>query len=187
MLDDIPTCHMGTTPEPLLSRGRTSNRKYLLLPDCTARALQVRHVVELPARIAAYADLPPGVELAPAVQVRRHRRTLHTMFALPWQCSVPSAPVLPRPLLRSQASLARYGVRQLFSHQVAAIAAAAAGRHVVVSTATASGKSVCYNGPVLSGLANDPHVRFLKTSPPAVGSSTVLCVLCVDYLETLIA
>lgn len=36
------------------------------------------------------------------------------------------------------------GITQFYSHQAAAINAVAAGKHVIVSTATASGKSVIY-------------------------------------------
>jgi DEAD/DEAH box helicase domain-containing protein len=38
---------------------------------------------------------------------------------------------------------------QLFSHQVEAIDALRRGEHVVVCTSTASGKSLCYNVPIL--------------------------------------
>src|SRR5262245_41512434 len=42
------------------------------------------------------------------------------------------------------------GVHELYTHQAAAIAHALAGRHVVITTPTASGKTLCYNAPVLS-------------------------------------
>lgn len=114
------------------------------------------HVVELPPREAAFGELPPGVALAPAVRVREGASRLLPRSLYPRGCLSPSPP--PSSTAR-QESLERYGVRRLFTHQVAAVAAAAAGRHVVVSTATASGKSVCYNGPVLSGLAANPQVQ----------------------------
>ena len=40
-----------------------------------------------------------------------------------------------------------------------------AGRHVVVSTGTASGKSLAYQLPVLNALATDPRARVLYLSP----------------------
>ncbi|WP_425490839.1 DEAD/DEAH box helicase [Luteimonas cellulosilyticus] len=42
------------------------------------------------------------------------------------------------------------GIDRLYSHQAQAWAATQAGRHVVVATPTASGKSLCYTLPVLS-------------------------------------
>ena len=42
------------------------------------------------------------------------------------------------------------GVEQLYSHQADAIAAVHAGRNAVVVTPTASGKTLCYNLPILS-------------------------------------
>jgi DEAD/DEAH box helicase domain-containing protein len=50
------------------------------------------------------------------------------------------------------AALRRAGVDRPWRHQVAAADAAWAGRHVVVSTGTASGKSLCYLLPVLTAI-----------------------------------
>src|SRR5262245_46649980 len=41
------------------------------------------------------------------------------------------------------------GIAQLYTHQAESIDHALAGRHVVVTTPTASGKTLCYNAPVL--------------------------------------
>ncbi|MSP12712.1 MAG: DEAD/DEAH box helicase [Chloroflexi bacterium] len=49
-------------------------------------------------------------------------------------------------------SLARLGVRQLYTHQAQAIHAARAGQHFIVATSTSSGKTLCYNLPVLEAL-----------------------------------
>ena len=54
----------------------------------------------------------------------------------------------------------------LFSHQAAAIdALLLRRRHVAVCTATASGKSLCYNVPVLEALAADPSACALYLFP----------------------
>src|SRR6188768_3711415 len=50
-------------------------------------------------------------------------------------------------------ALGRRGIEALYSHQVQAIAAARSGRHVVIATPTASGKSLCFHLPVLAALA----------------------------------
>src|SRR5258708_30495719 len=55
-----------------------------------------------------------------------------------------------------RAALEARGVTHLYTHQATAIAAARAGRHVVVATPTASGKSLCFHLPVLQALAEDP-------------------------------
>ncbi|CAI5494579.1 unnamed protein product [Closterium sp. Naga37s-1] len=62
-------------------------------------------------------------------------------------------------------ALARAGVSQLYSHQVKAIGAALAGRHATIATATASGKSLCYNVPVLHTLLSHPHATALYLFP----------------------
>jgi DEAD/DEAH box helicase domain-containing protein len=57
------------------------------------------------------------------------------------------------------------GLTSLYTHQAAAFAAAEAGRHVLVSTGTASGKTLAFNLPVLSALAGDPKLRALYLYP----------------------
>jgi len=57
------------------------------------------------------------------------------------------------------------GIEQFYSHQAAAAGHALAGRHVVVTTPTASGKTLCYNAPVLSTILRDPSARALYLFP----------------------
>ncbi len=63
------------------------------------------------------------------------------------------------------AALADRGITQLYSHQHATVAAALAGRNVAVVTPTASGKTLCYNLPVLHALLTDPTARALYLFP----------------------
>jgi len=53
---------------------------------------------------------------------------------------------------RLRRALASRGLQRLYSHQAAAWEAVAGGRHVVVVTPTASGKTLCYNLPVLQAV-----------------------------------
>lgn len=57
------------------------------------------------------------------------------------------------------------GVAQLYGHQAAAAAAVRAGRNVVVVTPTASGKTLCYNLPVLNAVLENPDWRALYLFP----------------------
>ncbi len=66
---------------------------------------------------------------------------------------------------RLQEALAARGVGRLYTHQAAAAGHALAGRHVVVTTPTASGKTLCYNAPVLSTILADPATRALYLFP----------------------
>ena len=57
------------------------------------------------------------------------------------------------------------GAERLYTHQAEAINAALAGQNVVVATSTASGKTLCFNVPVLEALARDPLARALYLYP----------------------
>ena len=95
--------------------------------------------------------------------------------SLPWyrdqivhQEDVPPRPTtfaeLGRPLNPDlQRSLESLGIRALYSHQAAAVDAARNGENVIVATPSASGKSLCYQLPVLDSLLEDRsgHALFL--------------------------
>jgi len=89
----------------------------------------VTAVRALPARSAAYAAFPSGVD-------DRLRDALRTR-----------------------------GIEQLYTHQAVAIEHALARRNVVITTPTASGKTLCYNAPVLSAILRDPSARALYLFP----------------------
>src|SRR5712671_3133121 len=66
---------------------------------------------------------------------------------------------------RLTAALASRGISQLYTHQAEVIDHALAGRHVVVITPTASGKTLCYNAPVLNAILQDHSSRALYLFP----------------------
>src|SRR5262245_33641523 len=66
---------------------------------------------------------------------------------------------------RLRSALESRGVDQLYTHQGEAIEHALAGRHVVVTTPTASGKTLCYNVPVLNSILQDSASRALYLFP----------------------
>jgi len=64
-----------------------------------------------------------------------------------------------------QRGLDLLGVRKLYEHQCRAVDLVRAGRHVVVATPTASGKSLIYNLPVLEACHGDRQARALYLFP----------------------
>jgi DEAD/DEAH box helicase domain-containing protein len=84
-----------------------------------------------------------------------------TLAAQPAQYA--SLPEMLHPLL--PAVLAERGIDQLYHHQAAATAAALHGRNVAVVTPTASGKTLCYNLPILHALLTDARARVLYLFP----------------------
>ncbi|MBT3201477.1 MAG: DEAD/DEAH box helicase [Phycisphaerales bacterium] len=61
--------------------------------------------------------------------------------------------------------LATAGIDQLYAHQAAAIDILRAQRNVVIATGTASGKSLCYQIPLIETLLGDPAARAILMFP----------------------
>lgn len=68
-----------------------------------------------------------------------------------------------QPLLRK--ALEERGIRRLYCHQAEAYQHISQGKNVVVVTPTASGKTLCYNLPVLNRLLADPGARAMYLFP----------------------
>ena len=66
---------------------------------------------------------------------------------------------------RLVSALATRGATELYTHQAEAFAHVAAGRNIVVTTPTASGKTLCYNLPVLEAVLRNPAARALYLFP----------------------
>ena len=66
---------------------------------------------------------------------------------------------------RLRDTLTARGISQLYSHQAEVIAHALSGHHTVVTTPTASGKTLCYNVPVLQAILQDRSSRALYLFP----------------------
>jgi len=72
-------------------------------------------------------------------------------------------PASVAPKLR--AVLARRGIARLYTHQAESCSRIEAGENVVIVTPTASGKTLCYNLPVLNHLIADPGARAIYLFP----------------------
>ncbi len=62
-------------------------------------------------------------------------------------------------------AVAKRGIQHLYSHQAEAIRQVQESKNVVVVTPTASGKTLCYNVPVLAHLLKNPEARALYLFP----------------------
>ena len=111
----------------------------------------------------------PSVMTLPEILtlLRRNRDFMQQVVA--WERLPPRpASFAPLPALISPeviAALRQRGIPRLYTHQVAAISAISGGSDVVIATATASGKSLCYTLPVLTHLLSDPDARALYLFP----------------------
>lgn len=65
----------------------------------------------------------------------------------------------------SKSALRSIGISKFYSHQAESILASLSGKSVVVATMTSSGKSVCYNVPVLEELTHNPSSCALYLFP----------------------
>src|SRR3989442_7322790 len=66
---------------------------------------------------------------------------------------------------RIKSALDARGITKLYSHQSQAFEISRSGRNVVVVTPTASGKTLCYNLPVLQRIVENPDARALFLYP----------------------
>src|SRR6185436_5033385 len=69
---------------------------------------------------------------------------------------------LPAPIHQT---LIAAGIHSLYSHQLEAWIKARAGENIILSTGTASGKTLAYNLPVFASLLHDPNARALYLFP----------------------
>lgn len=63
------------------------------------------------------------------------------------------------------AALKKNGIDKFFKHQTQAIDLARQGYDVVIASGTSSGKTLCYNVPVLEAILEDPHARAIYLFP----------------------
>ncbi len=94
-------------------------------------------------------------EVAPLLAAQRTLAERAPRFA-PWPSEIDP---------RLVEALRGRGVEALFTHQASAYEHVRAGRNVTVVTPTASGKTLCYNLPVLDAVARDPSARALYLFP----------------------
>jgi DEAD/DEAH box helicase domain-containing protein len=100
-------------------------------------------------------ELLTSLETGPLITATRHFEARPAVFA-PFPSSLDP---------RIVEALRGRGVSQLYSHQARAFEVVAKGEHLVVVTPTASGKTLCYNLPVLQALVQQPEARVLYLFP----------------------
>jgi len=100
-------------------------------------------------------ELLTSLETGPLITAVRHFEARPAVFA-----AFPSS-MDPRLV----ESLRSRGVQQLYSHQARAFEIVSKGENLVVVTPTASGKTLCYNLPVLQALVQQPDSRVLYLFP----------------------
>ncbi|MDQ5984814.1 MAG: ATP-dependent RNA helicase DbpA [Syntrophus sp. SKADARSKE-3] len=66
---------------------------------------------------------------------------------------------------RLQTVLKNRGMERLYNHQAQAVQCAREGRDVILVTPTASGKTLCYNLPVIQKILEEPETRALYLFP----------------------
>ena len=72
-------------------------------------------------------------------------------------------PEFIHPALRG--ALKQRGIEHLYSHQAEAVIAVKEGKDIVIVTPTASGKTLCYNIPVLNAKLSEPYSKALYLFP----------------------
>jgi DEAD/DEAH box helicase domain-containing protein len=116
-------------------------------------------------RRAAPAELPAMlVDIARASEVRRADLSVRSVVHVPGRA--PSQTPLPSDVHPELAiALASYGISSLYAHQAAVWGLVQRGKDAVVVTPTASGKSLCFNLPVVDRCLKYPLAKALYFYP----------------------
>jgi DEAD/DEAH box helicase domain-containing protein len=99
--------------------------------------------------------------------IKRDKSFMENLKA--WRIIPPRSPVYAdfpenaNPLIAE--ALKKRGVEKLYSHQATAWNKIKEGKHVCIVTPTASGKTLCYNLPVIDKILSDPEARALYLFP----------------------
>lgn len=102
-------------------------------------------------------------QIARKMAVQEGRQIVHVERLSPRQAAYALVePPLPAPL---QQALASMGISQLYTHQVEALQRARHGENIVVVTSTSSGKTLCYNLPVIEHILQDRSARAVYIYP----------------------
>ncbi|MED5041225.1 DEAD/DEAH box helicase, partial [Geobacillus stearothermophilus] len=96
-------------------------------------------------------------------QLRQDPNVVHWHEIEPKEADTVPFPTELNPRLR--AALEARGIASLYTHQASAYEAVRSGRNIVAVTPTASGKTLCYNLPVLQAIAEAPESRALYLFP----------------------
>ncbi|SFI32304.1 DEAD/DEAH box helicase domain-containing protein [Paenibacillus sp. UNC496MF] len=96
-------------------------------------------------------------------QLRHNENVIHWHEIEPREARL--RPVPDRVDARIRDALARRGIEALYTHQHSAFEAVNKGENIVAVTPTASGKTMCYNLPVLQAIAADASSRALYIFP----------------------
>ena len=139
---------------PLLDFGDSAPHKNVLDKDViVARNPLIRTDASLE-RVVETFEAMQGRESSPITAIRR----------MPAR-EAETAPVPEAVDERLRRVLAKRGIENLYSHQAEAYEKIAAGKNVVIVTPTASGKTLCYNLPVLNTLLADSQATALYLFP----------------------
>ncbi|TVU38010.1 hypothetical protein EJB05_11357 [Eragrostis curvula] len=164
--EGLTTCH-GSSNGPSKKRRKTckENGNISLEPEAPSSTVNgtsdKRSMSKKSGVVKSAASSCHGVQpLEPAEMVEHLKQGLGKEGQIVHVEEIPSreASFVELPCHLSKAmreALNSIGISRLYSHQSQAIESSISGKHVVVATSTSSGKSLCYNIPVLESLSQD--------------------------------
>ena len=106
-------------------------------------------------RITALGQILNGPDFAPHIVVKKHLPAYDGDY-VPFPADMDA---------RLHEAMKNRGITRIYTHQGEVWENVRKGRHTVVVTPTASGKTLCYNMPVLDALLNDEKARALYLFP----------------------
>ncbi len=101
--------------------------------------------------------------IAKLMRTDQNGQLVHIEYVPPQEPSYATpVPPLLSPLARA---LQKTGISRLYSHQVQTLSHVRSGKNVVVVTATSSGKTLCYNIPILESILHDRTTHAIYLYP----------------------
>jgi DEAD/DEAH box helicase domain-containing protein len=117
---------------------------------------------------------------------KRDEQTAPNFFA--WK-TTPPRPAQTHPFPNDlpaalREALSARGINQLYSHQLSAWTQSRGGKNIILSTGTASGKTLSYNLPVLASMLQNPEARALYLFPTKALTQDQLSTLTAFSIQT---
>jgi DEAD/DEAH box helicase domain-containing protein len=152
-------CVIESEPKSMSMVTETSGYELMLYEQTYFCCKELEPMNRLTGKVASIDEMIDLIKVTP--ELMSQVTYWHTIP--PREPAYEAFPAELHPLIR--AALCEKGIDRLYTHQAESFREVLAGRHIVTVTPTASGKTLCYNLPVLQGILENDSARALYLFP----------------------